>query len=84
VITGYFPRHLECSRVVYVNDDKLRRVRYWLGQAEDAMDLANMALRRSDITLDGDWRQEFTSDADVMGDKLSKLREIIAAASNGA
>ncbi len=60
-----------------MNHEMLRRVRYWIGKAEDALDLGAVALRRAGAPLDDDWRQEFESDVSVMQDKIDKLREAI-------
>ena len=61
------------------SDELLRRVRYWIGQVEDALDLGTTALRRVGGSLDPDWSQEFLSDIDVMRDKLDKLQDGIKA-----
>jgi len=67
-----------------MSDEMLRRVRYWIGQAEDALDLGTTALRRVDgRPLDADWQQEFLSDIDVMRDKLDRLQEGIKAEGSG-
>lgn len=57
-------------------DDLMRRVRYWLGQGESAIDLAMAAMTRVG-ELDPDWRQEFESDLGVLRSKLDGLRETI-------
>ena len=60
-----------------MSDELLRRVRYWIGQAEDALDLGTTSLRRVNGPLHPDWQQEFLSDVEVMRDKLDKLQEVV-------
>jgi hypothetical protein len=57
-------------------EDLMRRVRYWLGQSESALDLATAALTRVG-ELDALWREEYLSDAGVLRGKLDTLREMI-------
>ena len=55
-------------------DEQMRRVRYWLGQGESALDLAMAALTRAG-ELDPGWHQEFDSDLGVLRSKLDVLRD---------
>lgn len=57
-------------------EEQLRRVRYWLGQGESALDLAMAALTRAG-ELDKDWAEEFDSDVGVLRTKLDILRQLI-------
>jgi len=53
-----------------------RRVRYYLGRAEDALDSATTALHTAPI-VDADWRGEFRQDLAVLGSKLDILRTLL-------
>jgi hypothetical protein len=55
-------------------EEQMRRVRYWLGQGESALDLAMAALTRAG-ELDQEWTAEFDSDVGVLRSKLDMLRE---------
>ncbi len=57
-------------------DDLYRRVRYWLGQSESALDLGMAALTRVG-ELSSDWIQEFQSDVTVLRAKLTTLQEMV-------
>jgi hypothetical protein len=57
-------------------DDLLRRVRYWLGQGESALELATAALSRVG-ELSPEWSQEFGSDAEQLRSKLTVLTTMI-------
>ena len=54
----------------------MRRVRYWLGQGESALDLSMAALTRVG-ELDQNWAEEFESDVGVLRAKLDILRQMI-------
>ena len=54
----------------------MRRVRYWLGQGESALDLSMAALTRAG-ELDQSWAEEFESDVGVLRAKLEILRQMI-------
>jgi hypothetical protein len=60
-----------------VSDEMLRRVRYWLGKAEDALDQSVIALDSVRAPLDGNWRGEYGTDAAVIKDKLATVTEAI-------
>jgi ubiquinone biosynthesis protein Coq4 len=49
-----------------------RRVRYYLGRAEDALDSATMALHAAPV-LGDQWREEFKGDLSVLRSKLDIL-----------
>jgi hypothetical protein len=51
----------------------MRRVRYYLGRCEDALDSATTALHHTPV-VDGDWRDEFEQDLAVLRGKLDILR----------
>ena len=50
----------------------MRRVRYYLGRCEDALDDATTALHQTP-TVDAGWRREFTQDLAVLRGKLDIL-----------
>jgi hypothetical protein len=54
----------------------IRRVRYYLGRCEDALDGATTALHETRI-VDCGWRQEFTQDVAVLRSKLDILRALM-------
>ena len=54
----------------------MRRVRYYLGRCEDALDDATTALRRTPA-VDVGWREEFTQDVAVLRNKLDILRTLM-------
>ena len=54
----------------------MRRVRYWLGEGESALDLSMAALTRAG-ELDQDWAEEFESDVGVLRTKLDILRQML-------
>ena len=54
----------------------MRRVRYYMGRAEDALDSATMALHATPA-VDADWREEFLGDLAVLGSKLDILRTLM-------
>jgi hypothetical protein len=54
----------------------MRRVRYYLGRCEDALDDATMVLRRTP-GVDAGWREEFTQDLAVLRSKLDILRTLM-------
>ena len=54
----------------------MRRVRYYLGRCEDALDDATTALHQTP-TVDSGWREEFTRDVAVLGSKLDILRTLM-------
>ena len=54
----------------------MRRVRYYLGRCEDALDDATSALQRTP-TVDAGWREEFTQDVAVLRSKLDILRTLM-------
>jgi hypothetical protein len=56
----------------------MRRVRYYMGRAEDALDSATTALHATPA-VDDDWRGEFRQDVAVL---LSKL-DILMTLTNG-
>ena len=56
--------------------DPVRRVRFHLGQAEDALDSATTALHQTPLVGD-DWREEFTQDLAVLRSKLDILRTLM-------
>lgn len=53
----------------------MRRVRYYLGRCEDAIDSATTALHQTP-TVDAGWREEFTRDLAVLRSKLDILRTL--------
>lgn len=57
-------------------EEQMRRVRYWLGQGESALDLSMAALTRAG-ELDQSWAEEFESDVGVLRAKLEILRQMI-------
>jgi hypothetical protein len=54
----------------------MRRVRYYLGRCEDALDSATTALQQTPI-VDADWREEFMQDLAVLRSKLDILRTLM-------
>jgi hypothetical protein len=54
----------------------MRRVRYYLGRAEDALDSATTALHATPL-VDADWREEFMQDLAVLRSKLDILRTLM-------
>jgi len=54
----------------------MRRVRYYLGRAEDALDSATTALQHTSVVA-SDWRQEFMQDLAVLRSKLDILRTLM-------
>jgi hypothetical protein len=54
----------------------MRRVRYYLGRCEDALDDATAALHQTPA-VDADWREEFTQDVGVLRSKLDILRTLM-------
>jgi hypothetical protein len=53
-----------------------KRVRYWLGESESALDVATTALSRAG-ELEQDWPSKFGSDVGVLRSKLALLREAV-------
>jgi hypothetical protein len=53
-----------------------RRVRYYLGRAEDALDSATTTLHTARI-VDAGWREEFRQDLSVLLSKLDILRTLL-------
>ena len=54
----------------------MRRVRYYLGRGEDALDSATTALQATPVA-DADWREEFMQDLAVLRSKLDILRTLM-------
>ena len=54
----------------------MRRVRYYLGRCEDALDDATTALHQTPA-VDSGWREEFTQDVAVLRSKLDILRTLM-------
>jgi len=54
----------------------MRRVRYYLGRCEDALDDATTALHQTPA-VDSGWREEFTQDVAVLRGKLDILRTLM-------
>jgi hypothetical protein len=54
----------------------MRRVRYYLGRCEDALDDATSALHQTPA-VDPGWREEFTQDVAVLRNKLDILRTLM-------
>lgn len=54
----------------------MRRVRYYLGRCEDALDDAASALHQTRV-VDAGWREEFTQDVAVLRNKLDILRTLM-------
>lgn len=54
----------------------MRRVRYYLGRCEDALDDATTALHQTP-GVDSGWREEFAQDVAVLGSKLDILRTLM-------
>jgi len=54
----------------------MRRVRYYLGRCEDALDDATTALQHTPAVEAG-WREEFTQDVAVLRSKLDILRTLM-------
>ena len=52
-----------------------RRVRYYLGRCEDALDSATTALHGTPA-MDAAWKEEFRQDLDVLRSKLDILRTL--------
>ena len=53
----------------------MRRVRYYLGRCEDALDSATTAMHQTPA-VDADWKDEFRQDLAVLGSKLDILRTL--------
>jgi len=53
----------------------LRRIRYYLGRCEDALDSATTALHGTPA-VDTDWKEEFRQDLAVLRSKLDILRTL--------
>jgi hypothetical protein len=56
--------------------DPMRRIRYYLGRAEDALDSATAAVRRVP-SVDADWHDEFLQDLAVLREKLHVLHVLM-------
>jgi hypothetical protein len=54
----------------------MRRVRYYPGRCEDALDDAATALHHTPV-VDAGWRQEFAQDLPVLRSKLDILRTLM-------
>lgn len=54
----------------------MRRVRYYLGRCEDALDDATTALHQTP-GVDSGWREELAQDVAVLGSKLDILRTLM-------
>jgi hypothetical protein len=54
----------------------MRRVRYYLGRCEDALDDATSALHQT-RAVEAGWREEFTQDVAVLRNKLDILRTLM-------
>jgi hypothetical protein len=54
----------------------VRRVRYYLGRCEDALDSATTALHQTPA-VDADWRGELQQDLAVLRSKLDILRTLM-------
>jgi hypothetical protein len=54
----------------------MRRVRYYLGRCEDALDDATAALHQTPA-VDSHWRAELTQDVAVLRSKLDILRALM-------
>jgi hypothetical protein len=54
----------------------MRRVRYYLGRCEDALDDATTALHQTP-TVDSGWREDFAQDVAVLRSKLDILRTLM-------
>jgi hypothetical protein len=54
----------------------MRRVRYYLGRCEDALDSATTALHQTPL-VDADWKDEFRQDLAVLVSKLDILRTLM-------
>ena len=54
----------------------MRRVRYYLGRCEDALDDATSALHQTPA-VDTGWRHEFMQDVAVLRNKLDILRTLM-------
>ena len=54
----------------------MRRVRYYLGLCEDALDDATTALQHTPA-VEADWREEFAQDVAVLRSKLDILRTVM-------
>ena len=53
----------------------MRRVRYYLGRCEDALDSATTALHLTPA-VDADWKDEFRQDLAVLRSKLDILQTL--------
>jgi hypothetical protein len=53
----------------------MRRVRYYLGRCEDALDSATTALHQTPA-VDVDWKDEFRQDLTVLRSKLDILQTL--------
>jgi hypothetical protein len=58
------------------SEEMLRRVRFWLGKAEDALDQGAMALDSAG-PLPAEWQAEYGTDVVVITDKVAKLNEAL-------
>ncbi len=56
--------------------DPMRRIRYYLGRCEDALDNATVAMRRAP-SLDEDWREEILQDLGMLREKLNVFRALM-------
>jgi hypothetical protein len=54
----------------------MRRVRYYLGRCEDALDDATAALHQTPA-VDSGWREDVTQDVAVLRTKLDILRTLM-------
>jgi hypothetical protein len=54
----------------------VRRVRYYLGRAEDALDSSASALQQTRVAEPG-WREEVLTDLAVLRSKLDVLRTLM-------
>ena len=54
----------------------MRRVRYYLGRCEDALDSATTALQQMPA-VDADWKDEFRQNLAVLRSKLDILRTLM-------
>jgi len=57
-------------------DEQMRRVRYWIGKAENALDMTVAALTRAG-ELDQEWSEEFGSDATILREKIVVIRRLV-------
>jgi ubiquinone biosynthesis protein Coq4 len=54
----------------------MRRVRYYIGRCEDALDSATTALHAAPL-VDADWRAEFVQDLAVLRSKLDVIHTLM-------